>query len=176
LLLAAAIPATATIVRALSIEQLTATADVIAEGRVTAQSSSWNDEKTRIYTVTTLAVLTAHKGPVKPGETLQIRQIGGTVDGLTQSIVGNAKLSVGEEMLVFLDRDEDRGLHYVVGMAQGKFSIDRASPTPRLDRPLQNLSTLDAKGSPVPLVTPGAAPTVQALDGLRARIRDAINR
>jgi len=83
LLLTAAIPASATIVRALSIEQLTATADVIVEGRVTAQSSSWNDEKTRIYTVTTLAVSTAHKGPVKPGETLQIRQIGGTVDGLT---------------------------------------------------------------------------------------------
>jgi len=79
-------------------------------------------------------------------------------------------------MLVFLSRDEARGLHYVVGMAQGKFTIDRATPTPRIDRALQDLSTLDAKGSPVPLMTPLAPPAEQALDGLRARIRGAMIR
>jgi len=169
-------PAMATIVRALSVEQMTATADVIAEGHITAQSSAWNAEKTRIYTVTTLTVTVAHKGTVKTGESIQIRQIGGTVDGLTQSIAGNAKLTQGEEVLLFLDQDQARGLHYVVGMAQGKFSIDRVQPTPRIDRGLEDLSTLDAKGAPIPLLKSGQKNTQRALDGIRTRIREAMGR
>ncbi len=176
LLLMVFTPAMATIVRALTVEQMTTTADVIAEGQVTDQTSAWNEEKTRIYTVTTLTLTVTHKGPVKAGEAIQIRQIGGTVDGLTQSIAGNAKLTKGEEVLVFLDRDAARGLHYVVGMAQGKFTIDRAAPAPRINRGLEALSTLDAKGTPVPLASPERPDPQRALDGLRTRIRAAMSR
>lgn len=175
LLLMVTLPAAATIVRALTVEKMTATADVIVEGQVTDQSSSWNQEKTRIYTVTTVRVAVAHKGPVKVDESIRIRQIGGTVDGLTQSIAGNAELAKGEEVLVFLDRDAERGVHYVVGMAQGKFSIDRTQATPRIGRGLHDLSTLDDKGSAVPLVNAKDAAHT-ALNALRQRIRTAMGR
>ncbi|MEZ4465407.1 MAG: hypothetical protein R3F43_13255 [bacterium] len=52
------------------------------------------------------------------------------MDGITQSIVGNARLSVGEEVVVFLTQDAEKGLHYVIGMAQGKYTVDRRGRAP----------------------------------------------
>lgn len=174
LLLAGA--AQATIVKSLSLEQMTTAADVIVVGEVLARTSAWNDEKTRIYTVTRVRVAEALKGSPGGGE-IEVRQIGGTVDGLTQSIVGNAKLKEGEEVVLFLDQDERLPYHYVVGMAQGKFSIDRSGKSPRVVRSLAGLALAKVTDKQIetleeaPKTTAALAPT---LDAFKTRIRAAL--
>lgn len=172
LLLAAT--AQATIVKSVSVEEMAKTADVIVVGEVLSRTSSWNDAKTRIYTVTRVRVGEAIKGSTGGAE-IQIRQIGGTLDGLTQQIVGNAKLAEGEEVLVFLDRDETLPFHYVVGMAQGKFSIDRKSGIARVRRSMEGLAL--AKVVDRQIKTFEHAPKTEeapTLDAFRAQITAAL--
>lgn len=128
-----------TIARALSLKQMAQDADVIVRGVVLDRTASWNAEKTRIYTVTILRIEDALKGSSK-GKTLKIRQLGGTADGLSQRIIGNANFTKGEEVVVFLRRDPERDLHYVIGMAQGKFRVDRSGPAPRITHSLKGLA------------------------------------
>lgn len=141
-----AVPANSTIVRSMNLDQLAHEADVVVHGRITHQSSSWNDTKNRIYTVTKIEVIEAVKGQAKTQQILQIRQIGGTVDGITQTIVGNASLTVGEEVVLFLDRDEKKPLHYVIGMAQGKYTVDRTGAKPRVAHNLAGLALAEMNG------------------------------
>ncbi len=168
--------AQATIVKSLNLEQMTKAADVIVVGEVLARTSAWNEEKTRIYTVTRIRVAEALKGS-SGGDEIEVRQIGGTVDGLTQSIVGNAKLKEGEEVVLFLDQDERLPYHYVVGMAQGKFSIDRSGKNPLVVRSLAGLALAKVKDKKIETLkhapsTPAAvAPT---LDAFKAKVRAAL--
>ena len=177
LLLAA--PAVATIVRSLTLDQMAVRADVVVHARVVEQRSAWNDEKNRIYTVTRVEVVDAIKGGDKPGTLLDIRQIGGSVDGITQSVAGNARLRVGEEVIVFLDRDQAKPLHYVIGMAQGKFAVDRRGAEPRVVRDLEGLSMAAASGPTVAdlKATPKSAPVPEqlapSLPDFVARVRAA---
>lgn len=133
----------ATIVQALDLEQLAQTADVVVHGRVLAQSTAWNASHSRIYTVTTVSITDPLKGPHKQGATIQIRQLGGTVDGITQSIVGNAVLRTSEEVILFLNHDPKKALHYVVGMAQGKYAVQRAGKTAVVSHDLRGLALAD---------------------------------
>lgn len=138
--------AQATIVRSMSVEQLANEADAVVHGRVVGQTSAWNDTKSRIYTITDVEVIEAVKGKSAAKTVVQVRQIGGTVDGITQSIVGNASLKQGEEVFLFLDSDEKLPYHYVIGMAQGKYAIDRAAGEPQVVRSLSGLALADVKG------------------------------
>lgn len=174
--LAAFSVAQATIVRSMSLNQMAKEADVVVHARVATQTSSWNDTKSRIYTVTNLEVVDTLKGD-KAKTTLQVRQIGGTVDGITQSIVGNANLKVGEEVVLFLDSDEKLPFHYVIGMAQGKYSIDRSAGEPRVARSLAGLALADVKGDRAQL-KPDDGHTVEAatgLDAFKTTVRAAIS-
>lgn len=165
----------ATIVRSMSVEQMANEADVVVHGRVTAQSSAWNETKSRIYTVTDVEVIEPIKGERAPKSVVQVRQIGGTVDGISQTIVGNAKLTVGEEVVLFLDADEKLPFHYVIGMAQGKYAVDRASGEPQVVRSLSGLALADVKGD-VAQLKPHAEPTAVGvkLEDFKASVRAAI--
>ncbi|MGK0358566.1 MAG: hypothetical protein ACI9U2_000855 [Bradymonadia bacterium] len=133
----------ATIVQALNLEQLSKTADVVVHGRVLSQSTAWNASHSRIYTVTTVSVTDPLKGPHKKGTAIQIRQLGGTVDGITQSIVGNAVLRTDEEVVLFLNHDPKKALHYVVGMAQGKYTVQREGKAALVRHDLRGLALAD---------------------------------
>jgi hypothetical protein len=170
----AAPPAAATIVKSLSLDEMVKSADVVVHGRVERRVASWNEERTRIYTVSEIRVEESLKGPARAGEVLRVRQLGGEVDGIAQTIAGNAKLAEGEEVILFLDRDEEKGLHYVVGMAQGKYAVDRKGAQPTVVRTLDGLSMADVEQGQVRGLR--HAPAVQAppaLDVFKAQIRAA---
>jgi hypothetical protein len=169
----AATPAAATIVKSLSLDEMARTADVIVQGRVERRTSSW--EERRIYTVSEIRVEESLKGPARAGEVLRVRQLGGEVGGIAQTIAGNAKLAEGEEVILFLDRDEEKGVHYVVGMAQGKYAIDRKGPQPTVVRTLDGLAMAEVDQGRVRGLQ--AAPVVQAppaLEVFKAQIRAAL--
>ena len=163
-------PASATTMKRLLLSDLTSEADVIVQGRVVSRVSSWNEDRTRIYTVTELHVDESLKGPARPGEVLRIRQIGGQVDGLSQVISGNAELRTDEEVVLFLDRDETLPWHYVVGMAQGKFGVDRSGPSPVVRGDLSDLSVV-VGGQPALAPVAGVAPVPHGVDAFKAEIR-----
>ncbi len=164
----------ATVVKSLSLKQMTKAADVIVVGEVVERVSSWNEEKTRIYTVTRIRIGETLKGSAGAAE-LQVRQIGGTLDGLTQQIVGNAKLKQGEEVLLFLDQDESLPFHYVVGMAQGKFTIDRTGDAARVVRSMEGLALATVEAKRIKTLAPAkSAPVAPTLDAFKAKIRAAL--
>lgn len=131
--------AEATVMQPMRLDQMVKAADVIIRGEVLRQASSYGDQG-RIYTVTEIKVLESLKGGDAPAIVLKVRQLGGTVDGISQHIAGNARLLEGEEVALFLRRDAEKQLHYVVGMAQGKYAIDRSGPEPLVARDTHGLS------------------------------------
>lgn len=136
-------PAGATIVQALDLEQLSKKADVVVHGDVVDQKTNWNTTRSRIYTVTRVRIRDPLKGPHKKGAVIEIRQLGGTVGEITQSIVGNARLSPAEEVLLFLNHDPEKQRHYIVGMAQGKYAIDRSGKPAVVRHDLRGLALAD---------------------------------
>ena len=78
----------------------------------------------RIYTITKLKVIESIKGTAKPNMVLTLRQIGGQVGDWSQHVPGDAKFKHEEEVLVFLRHDPSDDLHFLVGMGQGKFTVD----------------------------------------------------
>ena len=134
-----------TTVVSLSVDKMSQEADLIVRGIVHSQSTQWNDARNRIYTVTKIEVEETYKGDLKSAKTISIRQIGGAIDGLVQTVAGNAKFAQGEEVLVFLESHPKAGLHFVMGMAQGKYSIDRTANPATISRTMNSLHRVNVK-------------------------------
>ncbi len=116
-------PCRATIMVAMDVDALSQAAQVVVVGRVIGLTSAWDGG--RIFTDVTVQKLDVLKGK-SPGETLTFSIHGGAVDGIEQWVPGEARFKVGEEVGVFVAGLERRA--YLVGLAQGKFSVDRAAP------------------------------------------------
>ena len=51
----------------------------------------------------------------------------------------------GEEVLVFLESHPRAGLHFVMGMAQGKYSVDRTANPATISRTMDSLHRVNVK-------------------------------
>ena len=111
--------AEATVLRDLSLEDLTAQADVVLIGDI-GKVRSLRDTKGQIWTETAVEVEKTVKGRTK-GDKILIRQQGGTIGDVVSRVDGNARLLTGETALLFLKRSG--GFHYTVGMELGKFDV-----------------------------------------------------
>ena len=131
--------ATGTISLPLPISELTFRADTIVRGVVVSRVGAWDKAHRRIRTVTEVRVSESWKGAEGPGAIVRIRQLGGTVGSVTQSVAGDARFRLGQEVLVFLRSDPARGLHYMVGMAQGRFGVSGATGKEDARRDLRGL-------------------------------------
>jgi hypothetical protein len=131
-------PASAAVVLHLDLPALTARADLVVRGRAVAQRSRWDAAHRRIYTDVTLVVDEAYKGGPRPGSTLRITRLGGSVDGIGMRVAGEATFALGEEAIVFLRRHVRHGVTRlsVLGMAQGKLTVLRGRAGARVLRSL----------------------------------------
>lgn len=116
--------AKATTIQALSVEQRTERADRVVIAAVQSIRFIKAETGKRIYTITTLKVIESIKGTAKPNMILTLRQIGGQIGDWSQHVPGDAKFKSEEEVLVFLRHDPSDDLHFLVGMGQGKFTVD----------------------------------------------------
>lgn len=114
----------ATTIQALNIEQRTTRSDRIVVANVVSVHYQKAANAHRIYTITTLRVVTSIKGTAQKDMHLVVRQIGGKVGEWSQHVPGDARFEVGQEVLVFLRHDQKDDLHFLVGMAQGKIDIN----------------------------------------------------
>lgn len=116
-----ATPAGATTMIPLDVRALTERADRVVLGNVEAAEARWTDDHSAIYTDVRVRVTTSYKGELKVGDVVVVRREGGTVSGIGMRVFGAASFTVGEEVVVFVER---RGAaSYVVGMAQGKLHV-----------------------------------------------------
>lgn len=118
-------PSSATTLRKLSVEELVSTSSSIIVGRCEKTETLWSDK--RIYTIATIRVSQSAKGTDAPGHVIEVRTLGGAVTQplpVKMLVPGAEVLSVGEDMLLFLEKFGDqRQFNRVVGMAQGKLAI-----------------------------------------------------
>ena len=116
----------ATIMVEVALEDMIRDSIAIVHARVVRSDTQMvmGEESYDPHTVSTLEVRTAFKGEVGP--TLQIREFGGTY-GNNQGgrfIDGTPQYHVGEEVIVFLQRDPSDATYFrTYAMSQGKFVV-----------------------------------------------------
>lgn len=105
---------------------------------------------------------------------LQVMTLGGKVGNLRQKVPGEAALTMGQRCVVFISPELSDGTRKVVGMAQGKFTLETGDRLEilRPSRALPHLirSQKGTKGAPPP---PAAIETLdgKTLSEVRALLR-----
>jgi hypothetical protein len=118
--------AVATTVSKLSLEELVRKSGRIILGRCLSTESRWNQGNTLIYTYSKVAVTENFKG--QAGGFVNVVTVGGTVDGITQTVSGMPQFEQDEEVVLFLEPSKN-DLWQPVGLSQGKFRIVKDSRT-----------------------------------------------
>ena len=104
----------ATVLRYLPLDRQCAEARIIAVARAEDQVSAWNPEKTRIYTETRFTLEEVLKGKVS--RSLTVRQLGGRVGDIAQSVAGSPVFVKGRRYVLFLAPLAD-GKYRIVGFS-----------------------------------------------------------
>jgi len=122
--------AEATILRDLRLADLVAQSDAVVVGTVVDAKSAWDGAGAQIFTDVTVDVgeYVVGVGPRR----LQVRQQGGRVGDVVMHVAGNAAFAPGEEVVLFLIRQD--GFSYTVGMELGKYTIARDGSDARVHR------------------------------------------
>lgn len=120
LLLVVAIPMSASQFADVPFDQLARGSKYIVRATVVDTFSTWDASREVIFTYATLRV-NRYFGETTGPDTLVVRNVGGTVDGLTQMAVGFPELRRGENLVVMLNEEgNDLVLN---GFNQGKFLV-----------------------------------------------------
>ncbi|HYV44700.1 MAG TPA: hypothetical protein VFA20_07565 [Myxococcaceae bacterium] len=123
------LPAGATSVIGVDLDQLTRQSDVVVHGTVKGKESRWSGDGRRILTDVQIEVRESFKG--SPARTVTVQQPGGVVGDIGQRVDGLATFDVGEEVVVFLERWGTQRFQ-VTAAAQGKFRVERSSDGTRV--------------------------------------------
>ena len=169
----------ATTLRKLSLDELVGHSDTIVVGKCEMDECVWLEKK--IYTIATIRTTHLAKGQATVGETIQIYELGGSVQHplpVKMIVPGAATLTQGEEMLLFLEKFGDKKqFHRVVGMAQGKLPVSTDAKTGEKfvhhGEPIKGVQWVDKSGKPVAPGAPDAreeSAKVGSLDGFLGRI------
>ena len=120
-------PALATSVRRLSLSDMTGKAVHVVHARAVANEVTLDESDGYYYTVTTFEVVEKAKGPLRPGELLEVEIIGGRPPGGEwATIVAEApRFQVGEEVVLFATPGR-AGHHYLAGFFQGAVRLKPA--------------------------------------------------
>ena len=119
LLLAPGLAVAATVLP-LTRAELAGRADTIVRAKVEKSAPVRSEKTGRILTRSRLQVLETFKGEAK--KELELEQMGGTLDGATLVVPGDARLTVGEEAVLFL-RCQGKERCHLYGLGLGKYSV-----------------------------------------------------
>jgi hypothetical protein len=154
----------ATRVRPFPLPAMVRDAHAIVRGEVIDEEVVFDPAWGQVYTHSSVRVDEVLQGRERVGEVIVVRQIGGELDGLSREVVGTARLHIGAEVVLFARTDG--AFHYLIGMAQGVYAVDRSVPgRVSLIRSLGGLKLMDLPGPAAPL-----PPSRWGLDELRASV------
>lgn len=107
-------------------QQMGTESALVVRGKVQSTQSYWNAARTKIFTLTQIAVDETYKGPHQP--VIDVIQIGGTVGTVKVTVQGALQWKDGEEVLLFVE-PYDASSFQVSGFSQGKFEVERDPKT-----------------------------------------------
>ena len=175
-LAAVTVPAKATVMTEVSLDDMVRGADAIVRGTVTRTGVRMQIEDDRLepYSVSELAVGEWLAGP--GDDRVVVRERGGEWQGGGHWIDGTPRYRVGEEVLLFLQRNPSGRDFHTYAMAQGKFVVLRGVPgSPgQVRRDLEGMSFAHWAGNGMELRGTDGEP-VMALDTFLARIRAVLH-
>jgi hypothetical protein len=120
MLLALAIPMSASQFVDVAFDQIARESKFVVRGHVLDTWSQWDESREVIYTYATVRV-TRYFGETTGPDVLMIREVGGTVDGYTMEAIGFPMIRRGEQIVAFLSEDgSDLRIH---AYNQGKFLV-----------------------------------------------------
>lgn len=156
----------ATVVRAVSVQELTHAAAVVAVGSPVSQQSYW--EGGRIFTRVKVNVHEVWRGATAGKTTVEVVTFGGTVGDIAQRVDGAAVLPLGDRLVLFLNRDRS-GILRPEGLWQGVYRIGDDAPDPivtRVVHPAEATTRPSARGIvPSPIRLSELRRLVQQADG-----------
>lgn len=113
-------PLRAVVLKPLSLDELSAQAEIVVRGNVISKTCE-RDSAGRIYTRVELQLSEIWRGSIPAGRLYVVH--GGGVLGEERVVVsGQVQYRIGEDVVAFLVRN-DRGEAVTLAMAQGKFSV-----------------------------------------------------
>ncbi len=149
LTLALALPAAATVVMQLEIEDMIPMSPVVVIGEVNKVEASFNADKTKIHTRAWITPTEILKGQKDLG-TIVVKTIGGQVGDTVAVLPGAPRFEQGERVMLFLEPRKDGDGYLTIGFYQGKFKIFRDPATGKdmllRDTPERGVSVI-AKGA-----------------------------
>ncbi len=104
------------------LKDLSQDADAIITGKVVQQTSSWNQDRSRIYTQATIQVEEYLKGS-STGGSVVVTYLGGEVGDVGETYSHMPRFADQEEVLVFLQKDQKSSDYKVLYGEEGKISI-----------------------------------------------------
>lgn len=122
LLLALAVPLSASQFVEMSFDQVAREATYAIRGQVTETWSAWDSSHEVIYTYATIRV-TRYFGEAAGPDMLVVREVGGTVDGYTQEAIGFPAIRRGEQVVLFLSKWAGSGDLRIHAYNQGKYLV-----------------------------------------------------
>ncbi len=111
----------ATSIPRITFAELTDNSDMILTGRIARTWTAWDSDHKYIWTHYELRVSGAHKGGAPA--LVEFAEPGGIAGGVGMSIAGTVGYTVGENVLVFLQRMPN-GYLRTTGWGQGKYRVD----------------------------------------------------
>jgi hypothetical protein len=122
----ASLPSFSTTVEKFTLDDLVQKSGRIIVGKCISRESRWNDRNTLILTTARFVVSEPLKG--SSDGFVNVVTVGGTLDGITQTVSGMPVFEPEEEALLFLEPSKN-GHWQPLGLSQGKFRILRNRQT-----------------------------------------------
>ena len=167
-----ALPMLSTTVEKFTLDDLVQKSGRIVVGKCISRESRWNDRNTLILTTARFTVSELLKG--SSDGFVNVVTVGGTLDGITQTVSGMPVLEPEEEVLLFLEPSK-YGHWQPLGMSQGKFRILRNRQTGEQEV-VHSLSGLDlydpASRSLSQQEKPSRAPLKPMVERIRRMVRN----
>jgi hypothetical protein len=107
-------------------------APVIVKGRIGKSESKWSqgpDGSRKIFTYTELMVTEVLKSPhgIAEDSAIQLRELGGEIDGVGMVVPGTAKFEKDEDVVVLLSEENSDRSYDLRGLMIGKLKVEKAS-------------------------------------------------
>src|SRR5688572_6978021 len=140
-------PIRASLTTSWSLEELSAFSTLVVRGHVSNVTTQWDPAVNGLYTYATVDVAETWKGPLTESR-IVVKMLGGRIDGLELQVSGQAHLSEGDDVVLWLEvRPRDRTL-YPTALWQGVWKITGTGPDALAQRAgpnavVQHQSSLD---------------------------------
>jgi hypothetical protein len=162
--------AEATTVEKLSLEEITRKSRKIVVARCISSESRWNEKHTLILTFSKFSVSEDLKG--EPTGWVTVMTVGGTVDGITQTVAGTPQFAPDEEAVLFLEGTRSSQWQ-PVGLSQGRFRILKESHTGQQEV-VHDLSGLELYDTSTRVTAAPRTPYRMPLESFLGRVRGLI--